>query len=535
MTARPPSPACGRTPSRAFAAASRVFLLCVCCVCASVRLGLAQCPDGTPPPCAVRPFRQSAPAPNSVAVMYLDNESRDSSDAYLADGLTEEITTKLSQVGRLAVTSNTTMRRYRGPGGLAPAELGRALRVAQLVSGSVRRAGHQIRVNVELLRARDGVSLWADTYDRTDADLLSIEAEVARAVATAIAGRLLPGEQAALAVRPTRNPEAYDHLLRGNFFLAQRTPATARRAIAEYQAATIEDAHFALAFGRIGLVYALFADWGWPFPGLSQDSLLTLGAAAADHGLQLDSQSADGWVARGLLRSFLYPASFDGVTAAFERAIALDSRSAEAHHLYGVMLFAMGREESAAAQFRRALDLDPQRAVTWDNFAWVHRYQRRPEEAARCADSGLAADPQAYYLYGDRANFRFTLGDTAGARADAEAAARTGPAEYPFYAGPMLAALQARQGDTAAARSRLERVVAQLPDPAHPPYLVAYSLAVAWLRIGDRDRALSTLEGSRPQGLRLWFVTRDPGFDPIRETPRFRVLVEQSRPPWAER
>jgi len=151
---------------------------------------------------------------HTVAVMYLDNQSRDTSDAYLADGLTEEITTKLGQIGRLAVTSNTTMRRYRN-GTTEPAQLGRELRVAQLVSGSIRRAGHRIRVNVELLRARDGVQLWADAYDRTDADLLAIEEDVARAVASAIAGRLLPGEQATLAARPTQNPEAYDHLLRG--------------------------------------------------------------------------------------------------------------------------------------------------------------------------------------------------------------------------------------------------------------------------------------------------------------------------------
>ena len=504
------------------------------CLCAPVP-AVSQCPDGTPPPCAVRPYHAPAPAPNSVAVMYLDNESRDTSDAYLADGLTEEITTKLSQIQRLAVTSNTTMRRYRGAATLEPTALGRTLRVAQLVSGSVRRAGHRIRVSVELLRARDGVALWADAYDRTDADLLSIEEEVARAVAGAIAGRLLPGEQAALAARPTRDPEAYDHYLRGNFWLAQRTPATARRAIDEYQAAASRDPAFALAFGRIGMVYSLFMDWGWPFPELNDDSLRSRGAAAADHALQLDSQSADGWMARGLLRSFLYPASFDGVTAAFERALALDPRSAEAHHLYGVMLFITGRDDSAAAELRRALDLDPQRAVTWDNLAWVRRYQRRPAEAVACADSGLAADPHAFYLYGDRANFRYSLGDTAGARADAERAARDGPPDVPFYADPILATLEARGGDTATARARLDRVAARLSDPSHSNYIAAYPVAVAYLRIGDRDRALSVLEGARPRGLRTWFLTRDQDFDPIRDTPRFRALVEQNRPPWAAR
>jgi len=508
-----------------------VFLLAVCATGAV----WGQCPDGTPPPCSGRGARPAAPAPNSVAVMYLDNESRDTSDAYLADGLTEEITTKLSQIPRLEVTSNTTMRRYRGPATLEPTALGRNLRVAQLVSGSVRRAGHRIRVNVELLRARDGVALWADAYDRTDADLLAIEEEVARAVASAIAGRLLPGEQAKLAARPTQNADAYDHFLRGNFFLAQRTPVTARRAIAEYQAATDLDPGFALAFARIGLVYALFADWGWPFPGLGNDSLLTRGAAAANHALQLDSQSADGWISSGLLRSFLDPGRFDGVSAAFERALALDPKNAEAHHLFGVMLAIEGRDDDAAAEFRRALDLDPLRAVTWDNLAWVRRYQGRAEESLQCADSGLAADPEAFYLYGDRASFRLSSGDVAGARADADAVARSSPADYPFYTEPLRASLEALSGDTAAARARLARVAALLSDPTRSNYLAAFGVAMAYVRLGDRARALSVLEDARPRGLRIWFLTRDPGFDPIRQDPRFRALVEQSRPPWAAR
>jgi TolB-like protein/Tfp pilus assembly protein PilF len=506
------------------------------CVCASVPAA-AQCPDGTPPPCGARPARPvAAPAPNSVAVLYFDNQSRDTSDAYLADGLTEEITSRLGQLGRLIVTSHTTMERYRGAGSRPePPALARTLRVAHLVNGSVRRSGHRIRVSVELLRPWDGVQVWADAYDRTDADLLAIEEEVARAVATAIAGRLLPREQAALAVRPTHDPEAYDHLLRGNFFLAQRTPAAARRAIAEYQAAASRDSAFALAFGRIGLAYALALDWGWPFPGLSDDSILALGTAAADRALQVDSQSTDGWLARALLRSFLYPFTFDGVLPALERATALDPRNAEAHHIYGVMLNTMGREREAAGELRRALDLDPLRAITWDNLAWVRRYQHRPEETAQCADSGLAADPQAYYLYADRATFRLTWGDLAGAQADADSAARTSPADYVSYAQPVLAALEAAKGDTVAARARLDRLVARLPDPAHPNYLTAWGVAVASLRMGDRERALSILEGARPRGLRVWFLTRDPGFDVIRDTPRFRAIVEQNRPPWADR
>ncbi len=377
---------------------------------ASVPPAAAQCPDGTPPPCAARSPRLPAPpAPNSVAVMYLDNESRDTSDAYLADGLTEEITTKLGQIGRLAVTSNTTMRRYRSGAEVEPAALGRILRVAQLVSGSVRRAGHRIRVNVELLRARDGVQLWADAYDQTDADLLGIEETIARSVATAIAGRLLPGEQATLAARPTHNPEAYDHLLRGNFSIAQRTPAAGRRALAEYQAAAALDPTFALAYGRIGLAYALFIDWGWPYPGLTEDSLLVLGSAAADRALQLDSQSTDGWMARAYMDVYLHPTTFEGSLPAFERAIALDSRNAEAHHQYASILMSMGRDSAAAEEYRRALTLDP---PACDQLGQLRGYAVPGAPDGR----GVAATSTAPWPRIRRRTTRTSIGRTCGSR-----------------------------------------------------------------------------------------------------------------------
>jgi adenylate cyclase len=357
--------------------------------------------------------------------MYLDNESHDTSDAYLADG----------------------------------------------------RAGHRIRVNVELVRARDGVQLWADAYDQTDADLLAIEETIARSVATAIAGRLLPLEQATIAARPTQSPEAYDHFLRGNFLMAQRAPA-----------------------------------------------------AAADRALQLDSLSTDAWLARAYTQVYLHPSTFGAALPAFERAIALDPKNAEAHHQYGGILMCMGRDSAAAAEFERALALEPLRGITLDNLADLRYLERRTAEALRFADSGIAADPQAYYLYVDRGNIRLTAGDVAGARADAEAAARTHPADYAISSEALSATVQAYAGDTAGARSRLERAEQQLADPAHPDYTQAQWLALAWLRIGDRQRALAVLEAVRPRGIDLWYVMRDPGFDPIRQDPRFRALDEEIRP-----
>ena len=214
----------------------------------------AQCPDGTPPPCRAPTARAAAaPAPNSVAVLYFDNLSPDTADAYLADGLTEELTAQLGQVERLRMKSRTAVERQR----TRPADhasLARALGVAYLVRGSVRRSGYRLRVTVELVHAASGDRVWGEQYDRQDGDALAIERDIAVHVATAVAGRLLPGERRSLASQPTRNRAAYDRYLRGLFLFRRRAldPRAVALAMREFEGAVELDPTFAQAHARIG-------------------------------------------------------------------------------------------------------------------------------------------------------------------------------------------------------------------------------------------------------------------------------------------
>jgi len=148
------------------------------------------------------------PASNGVAVLYFDNLSRDTADAYLADGLTEELISRLGQVARLTVKSRNAVRRFRGRLADDPSAVGRALGVVHLVSGSVRHAGARLRVTVELVNAATGDRMWGQQYDRAEADLLGIQEDIAVTIATAIGGRLLPAERSSLTQRPTRDPGA---------------------------------------------------------------------------------------------------------------------------------------------------------------------------------------------------------------------------------------------------------------------------------------------------------------------------------------
>ena len=147
-----------------------------------------QCPDGSPPPCGRAVPRTTVP-PTSLAVLYFENASRDTADAYLAEGITEEIISRLSEVARLQVKSRYQVRRYRTDTTGDAAEIGRQLAVARIVTGSVRRAGNRLRVTAEMVRTATGDVVWSERYDRADTDVLSLQEDLASAVATAVTGR----------------------------------------------------------------------------------------------------------------------------------------------------------------------------------------------------------------------------------------------------------------------------------------------------------------------------------------------------------
>jgi len=482
----------------------------------------AQCPDGSPPPCRTTP-RASGPTSNSVAVLYFDNSSRDSADAYLADGLTEEIIARLGQIERLHVASRLAVRRFRDSAAADPAALGRSLGVVDLVSGSVRRVSDRLLVTVELLRASSGRQLWNQRFDRTDTNLLAIEQEIAEAVTMAIAGRLLPAERAVVAARPTRNGIAYDHYLRANFLIAQRRQPAAVRALDEYTRATVVDPLFAQAWARLALAYLLFPGWDWVHPGLPTDSLIARGIAAADRALRLDSLSSDAWVARGMA----LPLSGHGLAAgvlALQRAVAFDPRNAEAWHQLGFSLLAAGRDDEAASSYEHALVLEPLRAISLEELSQVRLAQNRFDDARRLVDSALAVEPTAYY-YLRGAQLHLQAGDTAGARRNAIAADSAAGHDEPLWGLTARALLAAIDHDTAAAL----RAVDQLRQDSHGTSLVWAAIPLTLL--ASRGAALDLLEEARARYPYFWWLLHImPEFGSLRQEPRFQRLLEESRP-----
>ena len=495
--------------------------------CPAVRLSALQCPDGTPPPCR---GGARTPAPTSVAVLYFENRSRDSADAYLAEGLTEQTIAQLGEVQRLTVASRFAVRRFRGEAAQDPAAIGRSLNVSYLVTGSVQRAGTRLRVGVELLRASSGVRVWGEQYDRTETDLLRLQDDIAANVATGIVGRLLPDERRAVTARTTRNPAAYDHLLRGNFQLARRDPQAIQLALREYQAASRLDPGYTDAVARNAYAYANALDNEYDI-GLPADTMVARGQALAEQALRLDSLSSDAWLASAYMAMGRDPVAAQGARERYERAIALDPRSAEARHQYGFYLSMMGDSVGAFRENVRALELEPGRAITWYALSTMSLKAGRPREALRFADSSIAADPDFTLGYLSRFVVGMYLRDTTlmGA-AVADLSARPANRGMAVFLRGVVMALA---GDSAVVRALRGGMPAALQRPPTAPGNVngGADAASLFALLDDKETSLQLLEGLYPRGLRLHDALRYPAFDGLRSEPRFIQLFNATRAP----
>jgi TolB-like protein/Tfp pilus assembly protein PilF len=503
----------------------RAVCLCVfLCLRDPVAL-FAQCPDGSPPPCAGAAARVAAPPANSVAVLYFESRQSDTSAVALADGLTEEIINRLSGMERLTVRSRYLVRRYRDAALEDPAAVARSLNVAWLVSGSVRRVGGRLRVNAELLRAAGGVQVWGQQFDQAGEDVFAIQEVVASQVARGIVGRLLPAETRALATRPTASPEAYAAYLRGNIHMARRDSAGMLRAIEEFENALRADPGFTSALSRIATAYGITYSNGFDL-GLPRDTVAARAVRSAEAAVRRAPGSSDAWLAMGGARLAQAPQRPGTAREAFERAVALDSANAEAHHLLGFTYAMLGQDDLGLAHDRIALSIEPARPVTVMHFAQYHMRLGQYAEARRWVDSTLVFDRDFWPARCILPWLMLMAGETAAARSEVARWRDLRQARGIALIGERLVASHA--GDSAAAAQWRASIRSMIP--AELP--VSQGLAISVLTMTathDLETVLAVMEAIRPRGAFLNYYMRYAVFDPLRGDPRFQRLFGVSR------
>ncbi len=487
-----------------------VFALATLGVLASVRLVTAQCPDGTPPPCSPR-----RATPTSVAVLYFDNLSRDSSDAYISDGLTEEVTARLGQVQRLAVTSRTASKRLRGSTALSTPQIGRQLNAAYLVNGSVRRAGSRLRVTAELVRASTGRMVWSQQYDRPVADLLVLQEEIALAVAQEVAGRLLPAERARLAARPTRDPAAYDLYLRGRAAAAQNTEQSLRRAIDLYHGALAIDSTFAQAWAGIASAWWMLAD-AYVAPLVAYREV----RAAATRALAHDSGVASAYSALGVA---LYTLDYDLEDAVplLRRAVALDPTSADAGYAFAnIACMLPSLRQEGLAVIERSIAAEPTAPLLAWQRAGCLFYSRRYDDAIAEARRLQALDSTFFYGEIYDANSWREKGQLDSALAAYERVRRI--VGLPTWG---LGVTLARMGRTAEARQVLLDLEAF---GRQQNYLSPTVLAIVHVALNERDVAFAELERAfEVHDAALWGLVDAPEFEALHGDPRYHDLLRR--------
>ena len=456
----------------------------------------------------------------SIAVLPFANLSEDKGNAYFAEGIQEEILTRLAKVADLKVISRTSTQHFKSSPGNLP-EIAKQLGVAHILEGSVQKASDQVRVNVQLINALTDAHLWADTYDRKLTDIFAVESEIAKTIAETLQAKLTGSEKSSIAKVPTTNPEAYELYLKGRFFWNKRTAEDLRKAIDYFNPAIAKDPDYALAYAAVAQSWLILPAYG----GGSPRECIPPAEAAISKALELDESSSEAHTARGMILAgyqFNYPAG----KKEYERALQLNPNDATAHHWFATdVLAALGDSEAEIAEMRRARDLDPLSLVINTNLGAALLRARRFDEAITQMRRTVALDGRFGYARQMLGMALESKGQIPEAIAEYQAAIALDPS-------PTYLSLLGHVYGTIGRKDEATKLLGQILDISKSRYVDPYYFALIHLGLGDREAALSALEKSFEElnGNTLEYIRTDPFLDPLRGDPRFEALAEKIVP-----
>jgi TolB-like protein/tetratricopeptide (TPR) repeat protein len=451
----------------------------------------------------------------SVAVLPFANLSRDPDNAYFAAGIQDEIITRLAKITELKVISCTSTQRFKSAPDDLPA-IAKQLGVANILEGSVQRTTDQLRVNVQLVEAATDAHLWADTFDRKLTDIFKIESEIAKTVAETLQAKLSGSEQHAIAARPTENTEAHQLYLKGRFFWNKRTGQNLNKAADYFKLAIAADPKYALAYVGLADSYVLMPLYG---AGVPRDCYVQA-KAAAKKALELDDALAEAHTSLAQVLCY-FDFDFSQATREFQRAIELNPNYATAHQWYGNSdLVALARFDEAIAEVKRAIELDPLSLVINTDLGTTYYRARRYDEAIEQLRKTLEMDPGFYYA-------RWNLGSALAAKGALDAAIGEYQKARALSDNPLMLGLLAHAYGSSGNKAEAMKILDQLAALSKQRYVSAYTFALVYLGLGDKEQALRWLAKSYQEraGDALRYIRVDPLLDPLRGDPRFEELV----------
>ena len=457
---------------------------------------------------------QDHPSEPSLAVLpFLDLTANDT-DAYVAEGLTEDVIAQLGKLRGLRVLAPSAVRSYRERN----ADLERIrheLNVTHVLKGSVRHDARHVRIVVALIDVATAAHQWTETYDRRLSEIFVVQREIAEAIARSLRAELSLEDQQRLGQPPTASVEAYHRYLQGRYFMSQRTKEAFQKAEADFQAALEIDPGYASAHAGLAETYGLMAWFGYA----AETRNFPKARNAALRALDLDPQLPDAHAVLGQV-AMNFDWSWDMALASFQSALELQPSSALAHEWHAECLVALGRFDAAIAEMTEALRLDPLSLVLRVSLGWMHYFARTPDDALGWCQQALELDPHYPIAHWVMGLTHLSQENHERAIDELRQAERALPTQTAITAEIGFA--RARMGH----RDRADAILTAMDNASASMDPVAR--AILHLGLDDPAASLEWLELACERRARhLAFLGVDPLFDDLRDEPRFRELLHR--------
>src|SRR5713101_6715166 len=459
--------------------------------------------------------KTTAAAPNalsakSIAVLPFDNLSRDPDNAFFAEGVQDEILTRLAKVADLKVIARTSTQKFKSAPENLP-DIAKQLGAMNILEGSVQKVNDQVRVNVQLINALTNAHLWAEIYDRKLSDIFAVQSDIAKTVADTLQAKLTGAEKQMMAAQPTTDTAAYELYHKGRSLWEKRSGDNIPKAIAFYEQAIARDPNYALAYAGLSSAYIILPFWA----GVDRLDASSKAKDAALKALRLDPNLAEAHLALGKVL-FFSEIDLAGALREYQRAIELQPNDAGAHHWFGNdTLAALGQFEEAIAEGKRAVELDPLSIVINTDLGATFYYAHRYDESVRQLRKTLEIDPTSFYAHYSLGFVLQVSGDLSGAIAEYEKAKQLGDNAF---VSTLCAAAKAQAGDKDAAL----RMLSELDKISQHREVLGYWRALLYLSLNKKEEALRWLEQSFKErdGSNINWIKVDPLLDSLHGDPR---------------
>jgi TolB-like protein/Flp pilus assembly protein TadD len=462
------------------------------------------------------PETTSALSSHRIAVLPFVNMSPDPQDEYFADGLTEELIDRLCQVKGLEVIARTSVMGYKKKDTKA-AEIGRELRAGALVEGSVRKAGKRIRVTAQLIDANTEGHLWSSKYDRDFHDIFAVQTDIAEQVASALEVQLLPSEKKAIEQKRTENVEAYTLHLKGRFYWNERSPDSVRKGMQYFEKATALDPSFALAVVGLADCYSILDDQGVIEPKEARGKIRSL----LDRALETEKGLAEAHAS--LANLLMHEWDWAPAEAEFRNAIELNPNYATAHHWYSILLGFLNRKEEALDEINVAVRLDPLSPIVNVNVGMRLAEAGHVEEGIEQIRKTLTLEPNFGLAHVHLGSLLIHTSRFDEAIIEIKRAIEIQKGQV--WPTSILGIAYAMKGDREKALGVLSEMEEMSKTPAYFPEAI---LGTLYFALGQKEKAYSILEreyvkrSSTLPYIRLFLV-----YEKMREDPRIGALLDK--------